>query len=113
MQWGSTYKAHSHASPGDDRHSPGHHRAVKVIQARATEVLIAVMNDDAGKTTIHQVNLKDTYCVALVNKFHEDAKNGKPITLTLPNPTFTGIVVEAHCVMPDGSIKPTFKAPTI
>ena len=87
--------------------------AVKVIQARATEVLIAVMNDDAGKTTIHQVNLKDTYCVALVNKFHEDAKNGKPITLTLPNPTFTGIVVEAHCVMPDGSIKPTFKAPTI
>ena len=87
--------------------------AVKVIQARATEVLIAVMNDDAGKTTIHQVNVKDGYCVGLLKKFTEDAKNGKPITLTIEAPPkSTGIVVEAHCVMPDGSIK-HFKTPTI
>ena len=32
---------------------------VKVIQARATEILFAVMNDSAGKTSIHQVNLRD------------------------------------------------------
>jgi len=86
--------------------------AVKVVQARATEVLIAVMNDEAGKTTIHQVNLKDTYCVTLINKFKEQAKNSNPISLTLPNPDFTGTVIEAYCIMPDGS-RLTFKAPTI
>jgi mevalonate kinase len=87
---------------------------VKVIQARATEILFAVMNDSAGKTSIHQVNLRDGYCVALVNKFNEQAKqNTTPITLTLPSPTFTGTVIEAYCIMPDGSTNPTFKAPTI
>jgi hypothetical protein len=88
--------------------------AAVIIQARATEILFAVMNDSAGKAAVHTINLKDGYCVALVKKFIEDAKKGTtPITLTLPNPTFTGTVMEAHCVMPDGSINPTFKAPTI
>jgi hypothetical protein len=87
--------------------------AVKVIQARAAEILLAELSDDAGNVTVHQVNLKDTFCVKLLNKFKEDAKNGKPITLTIEAPPkSTGIVVEAHCVMPDGSIK-HFKAPTI
>jgi len=87
--------------------------AVKVIQARAAEILLAELSDDAGNVTVHQVNLKDTFCIKLLNKFKEDAKNGKPITLTIEAPPkSTGIVVEAHCVMPDGSIK-HFKAPTI
>jgi hypothetical protein len=87
--------------------------AVKVTQARAAEILLAEISDEAGKVTVHQVNLKDGYCVSLLKKFTEDAKNGKPITLTIEAPPkSTGIVVEAHCVMPDGSIK-HFKAPTI
>jgi len=31
----------------------------------------------------------------------------------LPAPDFTGVVIEAHCVMPDGSTGAKFKAPTI
>jgi hypothetical protein len=81
--------------------------------ALSAEILFAVMSDEAGKVAVHTVNLKDGYCVALVKKFIEDAKKGTtPITLTLPNPTFTGTVIEAYCVMPDGSTNPTFKAPT-
>src|SRR5262249_47338024 len=87
--------------------------AVKVIQARAAEILFAELSDEAGEGTRHQVNVKDGYCVGLLKKFKEDAKNGKPITLTIEAPPkSTGVVVEAHCVMPDGSIK-HFKAPTI
>jgi hypothetical protein len=81
--------------------------------AQATEVLIAAMVDDHGLTSGHQVNLKDTFCVSLVNRFIEQAKNGRPVTLTLPEPDFTGRVLEAYCVMPDGSIGAKYKEPSL
>jgi hypothetical protein len=81
--------------------------------AHAAEVLITVMQDEAGRHSIHQVSLKDGYCVELVTRFNKQAKNGLPVTLTLPEPDFTGVVIEAHCVMPDGSAGAEFKAPSI
>jgi len=81
--------------------------------AHAAETLITVMYDEAGKNSIHKINLKDGYCVELVTKFTEQAKNGLPVTLTLPAPTFTGTVIDAYCVMPDGSIGAKFKTSTI
>jgi hypothetical protein len=81
--------------------------------AHAAEILIALMHDEAGKRSIHQASLKDGYCVELVTSFGKQAKNGLPVTLTLPAPDFTGVVIEAHCVMPGGSTGAKFKAPTI
>jgi hypothetical protein len=81
--------------------------------AHAGETLLAVMLDDAGRRSGHQVYLKDGFCVELVTRFGKQAKNGLPVTLTLPLPDFTGIVIEAYCVMQDGSIGAKFKAPTI
>ena len=81
--------------------------------AHAAEILIAAMVDSHGITSGHQVNLKDTFCVALVNKFIEQSKTGLPVTLTLPEPDFTGRVLEAYCVMPDGSIGAKYKEPSL
>jgi hypothetical protein len=41
--------------------------------------------------------------------FREQAKNNRPIWLTLLLPDYTGMVIEAYCIMPDGS-KQSFKA---
>jgi hypothetical protein len=81
--------------------------------AHAAEILIAAMIDNHGKTSGHQVTLKDTFCVILVNRFIEQAKNGQPVLLTLPEPDFTGRVLEAYCVMPDGSIGAKYKEPSL
>src|SRR6516162_9960814 len=81
--------------------------------AQAAEILIAAMVDNHGLTSGHQVNLKDTVFVSLVNKFIEQAKNGLPVTLTLPEPDFTGRVLEAYCAMPDGSIGAKYKEPSL
>jgi hypothetical protein len=80
--------------------------------AHATEILIAVMVDNHGLKTTHQTNLKDSFCVSLVNRFAEQSKNGLPVTLTLPEPDFTGRVLEAYCVMPDASIGAKYKEPS-
>jgi len=77
--------------------------------AHATETLLAVMRANNGKLELHQANLKDGFCTQLLANFEEQAKNDQPIWLTLPAPDFTGMVIEAHCVMPDGS-KRSFKA---
>jgi len=81
--------------------------------AHAAEILITLMHDEAGRRSIHQVSLNDGYCVELVTRFGKQAKNGLPVTLTLPEPDFTGVVIEAYCVMPDGSTGAKFEAPTI
>jgi hypothetical protein len=81
--------------------------------AHAAEILISLMHDESGRRSIHQVSLKDGYCVELVTRFGKQAKNGLPVTLTLPEPDFTGVVIEAYCVMPDGSTGAKFKASTI
>jgi len=82
--------------------------------AHATEILIAAMyeseTDEIRDVSLHQTNLKNGVCVGLVNRFTEQAKNGLPITLTLPAPTFTGIVLAAFCIMPDGSLGARFCA---
>jgi hypothetical protein len=81
--------------------------------AHASEILIALMVDDHGLRTVHQVSLKNSFCVTLVNRFVEQSKNGSPVTLTLPEPDFTGRVLEASCVMPDGSIGAQYKEPSL
>jgi len=81
--------------------------------AHAAEILIAYMADDHGLKTIHKVSLKDTFCVTLVNRFTEQSKNGLPVTLTLPEPDFTGRVLEAACIMPDGSVGAKYKEPSL
>jgi uncharacterized heparinase superfamily protein len=35
----------------------------------AAEILITLMHDEAGSRSIHQVSLKDGYCVELVTRF--------------------------------------------
>jgi hypothetical protein len=77
--------------------------------ANAAELLIAVLQDKEGKTSLHKITLIDGACTQLLTNFREQAKNDRPISLTLPQPDFFGTVIEAHCVMRDGS-KQSFKA---
>jgi hypothetical protein len=79
------------------------------MPANAAEVLLAVLQDKEGKTSLHKITLIDGACIQLLTNFREQAKNDRPIWLTLPQPDFTGMVIEAHCIMPDGS-KQNFKA---
>jgi hypothetical protein len=72
-------------------------------RAHANEVLIAVLRAENGELQIHQVTLIDNACVGLLASFREKQENHRPIWLTLPNPEFNGMVIEAYCVMPDGS----------
>src|SRR5215510_10574110 len=81
--------------------------------AHATEILIAAMVDNHGLQSIHKVSLKDTFCVTLVSRFTEQSTNGLPVTLTLPEPDFTGRVLEAACIMPDGSVGAKYKEPSL
>jgi len=81
--------------------------------AHAAEILIVAMVDDHGLTSGHQISLKNTFCVTIVNRFTEQAKNWLPVTLTLPEPDFTGRVLEAYCVMPDGSIGAHYNEPSL
>ena len=69
---------------------------------------MALMKDAHGEKSIRTMNLKNTTCVSLVNKFTEQAKNGLPVMLTLPEPAFTGQVFMALCIMPSGCIGATF-----
>jgi hypothetical protein len=71
--------------------------------------IIAVMQDKKGEKSLHRVTLIDGACIQLLTNFRKQAENNRPIWLTLPKPDFTGMVIEAHCVMPDGS-KQQFKA---
>ena len=77
--------------------------------AHATEILLAVMHESGKKPELHKVNLKDGACIQLLANFREQAKNNRPIWLTLPQPDYTGMVIEAYCIMPDGS-KQSFTA---
>jgi hypothetical protein len=80
--------------------------------AHTAEIIVTVMQDTAGKMSIHHQALKDGACVQLVTRFGEQAKNGSPVMLTFESPPqFTGKVVEAYCVMPDGSIGAKFSTP--
>ena|SRR5215472_3752779 len=75
----------------------------------ASEILLAVMLNDKNAPELHKITLIDGACTKLLCDFQEQAQNNRPIWLTLPGPTFTGRIVEAHCIMPDGS-KRSFKA---
>jgi hypothetical protein len=79
----------------------------------ANEILIVAMVDNHGLKSVHKVILKDSFCVLYVNRFVEQSKNGSPVTLTLPEPDFTGRVLEAHCIMPDGSIGARYQEPSL
>jgi len=81
--------------------------------ASARDLLLAVIQGKDGKPQAHY-QLIQGECALLITKFREQAQRGLPIVLTFEAPPkVTGKVLEAVCILPDGSIGERFKAPDI
>lgn len=78
--------------------------------ASAKDVLLAILQIKDGKTEAHY-QLVQGDCALIITKFREQAQRGLSITLTFEaSPKVTGKVLEAVCILPDGSIGEQFKA---
>src|SRR5262245_40557212 len=79
--------------------------ALLVSSARAADILIAVMEDFRGEKTMHKQTMSGQNCDAVLSKFRELNTTKARMQLTFQDPPFSGYVVEAYCVRPDGSIR--------
>jgi hypothetical protein len=66
--------------------------------AAATDLMVAVIEDGAGHVTGHEQATGHDACVTLI-----EALRKGPVILTLRNPFAKGRVIEARCILPDGS----------
>jgi hypothetical protein len=73
--------------------------------ANAADILIAEMEDFRGEITIHKQTILGENCDALLSKLRELKTQKTRMQLTFEDPPFSGYVVEAYCVRPDGSIR--------
>jgi len=81
--------------------------------ASARDLLLAVIQGKDGKPEAHYQLIQGD-CALLMVKFREQAQWGLSIVLTFEAPPkITGKVLEAACILPDGSIGERFKAPDI
>jgi len=55
-----------------------------VRPANAAELLIAVLQDKEGKTSLHKITLIDGACTQMLTNFRGQAENDRPIWPTLP-----------------------------
>jgi hypothetical protein len=84
--------------------------------AHAADVLVVLMQRDGkpDKPEVHYQAVKEGNCAQLVAEFREQAKQGLSIMLTFKAPPeATGKVLEATCILPDGSIGERFKTPDV
>lgn len=80
--------------------APGHAES-------ADEVFMALMEDGDGVQSIHQASTTRADCDEFLAEFKETTREGKAMWLTLTDPDYTGIVLEAYCIDPDGHIRGT------
>lgn len=73
--------------------------------ANAADILIAEMEDFRGEKTLHKQTVSGENCDAFLSKFRELMAKKTRMQLTFEDPPFSGYVVEAYCVRPDGSIR--------
>lgn len=73
--------------------------------ANAADILIAEMEDFRGGKTVHTQTMSGENCDAFLSKLQELKAKKTRMQLTFEDPPFSGYVVEAHCVRPDGSIR--------
>ena len=73
--------------------------------ANAADILIAEMEDFRGGKTVHTQTMSGENCDAFLSKLRELRTKKTRMQLTFVDPPFSGYVVNAHCVRPDGSIR--------
>lgn len=73
--------------------------------ANAGDLLVAVMEDFRGEKTIHKQMTSGENCDALLSKVRELKIKMARMQLTFEDPPFSGYVVEAYCIRPDGSVR--------
>jgi hypothetical protein len=66
--------------------------------ADQTDVMVVVIESDNGRLSTHKQAASHNACSVLLEELRKT-----PVLLTLRNPYAKGRVVEAHCVLPDGS----------
>jgi hypothetical protein len=71
--------------------------------AAAKDVLFVVLEEDDGTRSAH--HQLSSNCSEFLEGFRKATKDGSPVTLTFQAPPkVTGRVLEAYCILPDGSI---------
>ena len=73
--------------------------------AADVDIMVTEMEDSRGEKTVHTQNMSGEKCDAFLSKLRELRAKKTRMQLTLLNPTFSGYVVDAHCIRPDGSIR--------
>ena len=61
--------------------------------------------DFRGEKTVHTQTMSGENCDAFLSKLREMKTKKRRVQLTFEDPPFSGYVVEAHCVRPDGSVR--------
>jgi hypothetical protein len=81
--------------------------------ANAADVLVALLLKKDGKVEVHYQTIQGN-CAQLLTGWREQAQQGLSIELTFrAPPEVTGKVLEATCILPNGSIGEQFKAPDV
>jgi len=68
-------------------------------RADQTDLMMVVIENDNGHRTVHEQAVSHNTCSVLLEELRK-----APVVLTLRNPYAKGRVIEAHCVLPDGSM---------
>jgi hypothetical protein len=63
-----------------------------------TDVMVVVLNDGGHRSLHHQTVSHDTCSILL------ESLSKVPVALTLRNPDAKGRVIDASCILPDGSM---------
>jgi hypothetical protein len=61
--------------------------------------MLVLIESDSGHRTLHKQAVSHNMCSVLLDRLRKTS-----VVLTLRDPYAKGRVVEAHCVLPDGSI---------
>jgi hypothetical protein len=67
--------------------------------ADQTDLMLVVIESDSGHRTVHDQAASHNSCSVFLEELRK-----APVVLTLRNPNAKGRVVEARCILPDGSM---------
>jgi hypothetical protein len=67
------------------------------------DLLFVVLQDEGGKTSAHDQQTTHDNCTWLLSEFRKAMRANTTVTLTFENNPFTGVILDAACILPDGS----------
>jgi hypothetical protein len=73
--------------------------------ACAADILTAKMQPvGGGSASVHYQTTTHEACTKFLEMYREARESGTQVSLTMRNPDFTGIVLDAHCIDKNGKV---------